>query len=113
MHPTTRIHQTLSTSESVNAANSPQAQRAIARSPSASKNCPHQAVRNELAIKKEQEKDANGQKHGESEVKKGRANAKQNARAGQSGTTSVRKDVKDIGIGTVSGMRHLAVGVAS
>ncbi|RVW16954.1 hypothetical protein CK203_070647 [Vitis vinifera] len=55
-------------------------------------------------MKKEQEKDANGQKHRVSEVSKvtkGRVEGKHNAGAGRSSTGIVRKNMKDIGI-TVS-----------
>lgn len=115
LYPNTGIDQVVSASESVNTTNPPQVTKAIIRTPSANRNRPHQAgVKNELAMKKEQGKDANGQKHRVSEVSKvtkGRVEGKHNAGAGRSSTGIVRKNMKDIGI-TVSGMRHLAVGVA-
>lgn len=99
-------------------ANPPHVTREIVRTPSAHRNSPHQTgERTELEMKKEQEKkDANGHKPRESEVgkvTKGKVEGKHNAGARRSGSGTIRKDMKDIGIGTVSGMRRLAVGVAS
>ena len=117
-HPNTGIYHAVSTREAINTSNPPHVLRAIVRTPSANRNSPHKAgAKTELGMKKEQEKkETNGQKYIVSEVNKvtkGKVEGKHNnAGAGRSSTRTVRKHMKDIGIGTVSGMHHVAVGVA-